>query len=186
MCSHNDPSMDPLNSFPILLPTPLLPNCQPSLITIAAIMSAFVFPPSYVPIVDPTAYPCATLLRSFDPNFVASLVSSTAAPDAPLFPVIFDTGGSFAITPDVQDFIGPSIFKNWGKIQTATGMKMKMIALGVVSWQMVSHDGATVNIKVPDFLVPVANIRLFSPQDYANIMTSFGKQNLEEMATPSG
>lgn len=79
--------MDPLDFHLIPLPIPLLPDCHPSPVT-AAIMSAFMFPASYVPTVDLSAYPCATPLRSFDPDFVASLVSSTTAPDAPLFPII--------------------------------------------------------------------------------------------------
>lgn len=132
--------MDPLECSPISLPTPLIPDCQPSPVIISAIMSAFLFPPSYVATVDPSAYPCATPLCSFDPDFIASLLSSTAAPDSPLFLTIFVTGCSFAVTPDLQDFIGLPIFENWGKIKTASGMQMKMLALGVVHWQRVTQD----------------------------------------------
>ena len=77
---------------------------------------------------------CALPLRSFDPDFVATLLSSTLSPDASLFPIIFDTGCSFAVTPDVNDFVGPPVYENWGKIQTVSGLPMKMTALGIVRW----------------------------------------------------
>ena len=56
------------------------------------------------------------------------------------------------MTPDVNDFIGPFVYQNLGKIQTTSDLQIKMIAFGMIQWNMVSQDGTSVRLRSLNFL----------------------------------
>jgi transposase InsO family protein len=107
-----------------------------------------------------------------DTRFIAALTSDTyrdrgtSSSTEDLFPIIFDTGCSFAMTPDLSDFISEPVKGNWGSVTTASG-SLPITAFGLVEWHVISNTGDEHKLKVPCHLVEGANQRLFSPQDYA-------------------
>ena len=106
-------------------------------------------------------------VRPFDPDYVTVLTSELTDddPDRELFTVILDTGASFAITFDEQDFVGDIIRGEFGTIKTVSD-SLQITGVGKVSWTFISDDGTQRQVFVPCHLVPGASQRLLSPQDF--------------------
>jgi hypothetical protein len=100
-----------------------------------------------------------------DTTFVAAL-QSEFHPGSSNFPILLDTGCSFAMTFDCSDFEGDPIYDDWGTVQTAS-TQMPLTAFGRISWDVGGEDGSSLTLRMPGFLVPGSNLRLISPQDYA-------------------
>jgi hypothetical protein len=80
-------------------------------------------------------------------------------------PIVIDTGASISLTPNKSDFVS--------EITTSTTEEMKGISdsvkiegLGWVEWQIRDVFGRVQLVRTQAYYVPVANIRLFSPQTY--------------------
>lgn len=111
----------------------------------------------------PQAYHAST--APFDPHFVSCLRSGRTE-TVDFFPIILDTGCSFAMTFDVNDFEGTPVESDWGSVQTAS-TALPMTAFGMLKWNVMMDDGQMYHLRTPGFLVPDSNMRLLSPQDYA-------------------
>jgi hypothetical protein len=100
----------------------------------------------------------------FDPNFAAVLCSECKN-NCNTFHIILDTGCSFAMTYDSNDFVSPPVYDDWGSVQTASET-MPLTAFGTIHWNVQTVTGSTFTLTVPVFLVPNSNVKLISPQDY--------------------
>ena len=99
---------------------------------------------------------------SFDPDFVATLLSRGADDD--IVDIILDTGCTFAITPDRKDFVEYHE-GSVGKVQTVNG-PTPIAGHGLVRWTLISEDGTLCHLLVPCHHVPASKVRLLSPQDF--------------------
>jgi hypothetical protein len=156
---------DPTPSHAAMYPierTRLHPDAIASVLRLRSELACHITP------VTPTAYPCAQPLRShvLDARFIAALRSTLSDDDADAFMIILDTGCSFAMTFDLNDFIGPPVYQDWGEIKTAASTSLPMAALGVIRWRVMTEKGEPYNLQIPGFYVPGLTNRLLSPQDY--------------------
>ena len=99
----------------------------------------------------------------FDPDFVAALLSRQQTND-PLVDVVLDTGYTFSITPDRNNFI-EYYEGSVGTVQTVNG-PTPMAGYGLVRWTLIGENGAHLHLTVPCHHVPASKIRLLSPQDF--------------------
>jgi hypothetical protein len=79
-------------------------------------------------------------------------------------PIIFDTGASLAITPDVDDFIDPPT--SLGTTMKLGGMANNLEIRGVstVCWTFEADDRSDIQIRTQAYWVPKSKARLLSPQ----------------------
>jgi hypothetical protein len=119
---------------------------------------------------------CNALISSqeFDPDFIAAI--TTRELDSNLKHVVFDTGCTFAISPDITDFITYHTVPKTATIQTAGG-PTKISGHGIVEWTLVSEDGNLIPLQVPCQHVPAAKMRLLSPQALCQLLDLDGSQD---------
>ncbi len=118
-----------------------------------------------------TMSPKAFQMRKImDPDYTFTLRSSRgrvkpneASDD--LIPIILDTGASFAITNDLNDFIGKPIIDDFGNVSTVNG-DTKIEGLGIIRWILKDKKGEDMPLEMPAHYIPGAPHRLFSPVDY--------------------
>ncbi|CAJ1961149.1 unnamed protein product, partial [Cylindrotheca closterium] len=80
-------------------------------------------------------------------------------------PMVIDTGASVSITPHKSDFISkvrPSQLKSINGLQGSC----EVVGSGTVEWTVRDVYGSVRRIRTTAYLVPSAQIRLFSPQCY--------------------
>ncbi|CAJ1963921.1 unnamed protein product [Cylindrotheca closterium] len=80
-------------------------------------------------------------------------------------PMVIDTGASISITPHESDFISkvrPSPLKSINGLQGSC----EVVGSGTVEWTVRDVYGSVRRIRTTAYLVPSAQIRLFSPQCY--------------------
>ena len=80
-------------------------------------------------------------------------------------PMVIDTGASVSITPHESDFISkvrPSKLKSINGLQGSC----EVVGSGTVEWTIRDVYGSVRRIRTTAYLVPAAQIRLFSPQCY--------------------
>ena len=76
-------------------------------------------------------------------------------------PLIVDTGASVCITPQREDFI---FYRN-SKVKIKDLSKSNTVAgEGVVRWKVRDRTGKIVNLDLPGYHIPNAEVRLLSPQ----------------------
>jgi hypothetical protein len=82
--------------------------------------------------------------------------------------IIFDTGPSLAITPDLSDFIEPP--KQFARPMRVGGMAngIEIAGIGIITWTFTAKDGTEVNIRTEAYHLPSAKQRLLSPQRLFN------------------
>jgi hypothetical protein len=82
--------------------------------------------------------------------------------------VIFDTGASLAITPELSDFVSPRkpLARPMKLGGMANGIEIK--GIGIIAWTFTAKDGTEVQIRTEAHLVPEAKQRLLSPQRLFN------------------
>ena len=79
-------------------------------------------------------------------------------------PIIFDTGATYRITPFRQDIV-----KGWREEVTVVhglDCKSKCIGSGQVTWTLRDSQGQLQTITILAMVMPTAEVRLFSPQQY--------------------
>jgi hypothetical protein len=78
--------------------------------------------------------------------------------------VIFDTGASLAITPELSDFVSPPkpLARPMKLGGMANGIEIK--GIGIITWTFTAEDGTEVQIRTEVYHVPEAKQRLLSPQ----------------------
>ena len=76
-------------------------------------------------------------------------------------PLIWDTGASVCISPHREDFI--SYKKSTARIKDLSSSN-KVTGKGMVRWTVRDKDGGLVNLELPGYHIPKAEIRLLSPQ----------------------
>ena len=86
-----------------------------------------------------------------------------------MFQIVIDTGSSFAITPDRNDFLSYEPISDQETVLTAGG-PTKIIGCGIVEWVLLSEDGSLLPVKVPCKHVPSATMRLLSPQEFCQFL----------------
>jgi hypothetical protein len=99
-----------------------------------------------------------TFVGCFRSEFDVASPSST-------FPILLDSGCSYAMTFDPTDFETQPLFEDWGSVQTASG-QLSLTGFGRICWQVVSDNVSPLLLRTPGFLVPGGNLRILSPQDY--------------------
>jgi hypothetical protein len=80
-------------------------------------------------------------------------------------PIIIDTGASFSVTPNLDDFLGP-IRPCTTKELNGLNSSITVVGVGTVEWKVQDLFGAVRSIKTDAYYVPDAGVRLFSPQVY--------------------
>jgi hypothetical protein len=82
--------------------------------------------------------------------------------------VLFDTGASLAITPELSDFVSPP--KQLARPMKLGGMAngIEIKGIGIIDWTFTAKDGTEVQIRTEAYHVPEANQRLLSPQRLFN------------------
>jgi len=93
------------------------------------------------------------------------------------FSVCFDTGCTTSITNSLSDFEAPPVQGNFGTVRTMTG-NTKIVAFGIVRWVVRDVEENERILRVPAFYLPSSDIRLLSPQSYANFH-GWGKRELD-------
>ena len=80
-------------------------------------------------------------------------------------PIVFDTGASFSVTPLASDFVTPLEAPS---VSNMTGLadSVKIAGVGWVEWPIRDMFGRVHTVRTRAYHVPVATIRLFSPQSY--------------------
>jgi hypothetical protein len=83
-------------------------------------------------------------------------------------PIIFDTGASLAISPDVDDFIDPPT--SLGTTMKLGGMANNLEIRGfcTVCWTFEAADGSDIQIRTQAYWVPKSKARLLSPKKLFN------------------
>ena len=92
---------------------------------------------------------------SFD-AFHRACAFMTFAPDPSKKPIIFDTGASLAITPDITDFNGPLSVPSGNLRLGGMANGLKIAAIGMVTWTFTNPDGSEIQIKGQAYHVPGA------------------------------
>jgi hypothetical protein len=91
------------------------------------------------------------LNQDFDPDFIATI--ATRELNDNLKRIIFDTGCSFAISPDKTNFIAYQSLQNNTMIQTSGG-PTKKLGQRTIEWTLISQDGSLIPIQIPCQHVP--------------------------------
>jgi hypothetical protein len=110
----------------------------------------------------PSALNAHRTRASFDSDFVANLLSRSN--HTKIVDVILDTGCTFSITPDRNDFVQYTS-GSFGQVQTVNG-PTDNIGFGFVRWILISENGQHITLNLPCHHVPSAKTRLLSPQDF--------------------
>ena len=79
-------------------------------------------------------------------------------------PVIFDTGGSLAITPDKTDFNGPLTIPKGDPRLGGMANGLKIEVMGSVTWTFSDRPAADVVVRGMAYYVPKVTAQLMSPQ----------------------
>ena len=80
-------------------------------------------------------------------------------------PIVIDTGGSYSVTPNVEDFDGEIRPADIGDLQGLSA-PATVGGVGTVVWTIKDVFGSVRTIRTKAYYVPSAAIRLFSPQQY--------------------
>jgi hypothetical protein len=80
-------------------------------------------------------------------------------------PIVLDTGASFCITPNVDDFVGPIESCSTSELN-GLNAKIAVVGQGTVEWKIQDLFGVVRSVKCRAYYVPAASVRLFSPQCY--------------------
>jgi hypothetical protein len=80
-------------------------------------------------------------------------------------PIVIDSGASYSVTPNLQDFIGP-IRECSTKELNGLNALINVVGEGKVGWKIQDVFGTVRSIKTTAYYVPEASVRLFSPQIY--------------------
>jgi hypothetical protein len=99
--------------------------------------------------------------HDFDPDFISATINRALNDN--LKQIVLDMGCTFAVSPDKTDFITYHTVQNMTMIQTA-GRPTKILGHGMVEWTLVNDTGNLMPIHVPCQHVPLAKMRLSSPQ----------------------
>ncbi len=95
---------------------------------------------------------------------------------ADLFPVIWDTGATVAVTFARDDFesytptAGDTVLSGFAEGSSIVGT-------GTLAWTTVLSDGKGFTFRIPGVHVPDSNVRLFSPQSYSQMVKT--QRNIE-------
>jgi hypothetical protein len=81
------------------------------------------------------------------------------------FPIVLDSGASFYITPNVDDFVGPIKPCSTSELN-GLNAKIAVVGQGTVEWKIQDLFGIVRPIKCRAYYVPEASVRLFFPQCY--------------------
>lgn len=79
-------------------------------------------------------------------------------------PIIFDTGASISITPDIRDFEEYRSVQHRG-LTNITG-ESPVLGEGVINWTLYDDDGTSNEIRMRAYYVPGAKVQLLSVQSY--------------------
>jgi len=82
----------------------------------------------------------------------------------PVYPVIFDTGASLAITGSEQDFLPDSFKENHSLKLGGMASRACITGVGNVAWTFQCQNNDQLTVITRCYLVPTANTRLLSPQ----------------------
>jgi hypothetical protein len=88
----------------------------------------------------------------------------TFAPDPSKKPIIFDTGASLEITPDLTDFDGPLSVPSGNLRLGGMANGLKIAGMCTVIWTFTNPEGSEIQIKGQAHHVPGAKARLLSFQ----------------------
>ena len=77
-------------------------------------------------------------------------------------PVIFDTGASVSVSPDLADFTSYKIVQN-GSLTNITG-ESSVVGIGTIKWTLYDDVGKEHTIFTRGYYVPTAKVHLFSVQ----------------------
>ena len=98
--------------------------------------------------------------------------SSTSTPEIYIsrdsteeLPIVIDTGASFSVTPNVNDFIGQIQPSDLDSLK-GLNSDIKVFGQGTVQWTIQDVLGNVRKLQTTAYYVPDATIRLFSPQVY--------------------
>jgi hypothetical protein len=82
--------------------------------------------------------------------------------------VIFYTGASLSITPELLDFVSPlePLTQPMKLGGMANGIQIK--GIGIIAWTFTAKYGTEVQIRTEAYYVPEANQRMLSPQRLFN------------------
>lgn len=80
-------------------------------------------------------------------------------------PIVIDTGASFSLTPNLEDFVTKPIACGT-KSLNGLSSKTPVLGVGQVKWKVRDLNGTTKTILVSAYYVPDTQIRLLSPQSY--------------------
>ena len=80
-------------------------------------------------------------------------------------PIIFDTGASVSVSPDLKDFIEYKPVKGTHGLTNITG-ESAVQGTGQLCWELYSDTGKKKVIMTKGYYVPEAKVRLFSVQSY--------------------
>jgi hypothetical protein len=81
-------------------------------------------------------------------------------------PIVIDSGASYSVTPNLQDFVGPIEKCSTNELNSLKNSTIKVVGQGTVEWKIQDLFGTVRSVKTMAFYVPDASIRLFSPQAY--------------------
>ncbi|GAX26628.1 hypothetical protein FisN_UnNu100, partial [Fistulifera solaris] len=106
----------------------------------------------------------------FFPEGAASEMHVAGKPTmADLFPVIWDTGATVAVTFDRADFT--SYTPTTGdKVLSGFAAGSSIAGTGTLEWTVTLSNGKGFTFRIPGLHVPDANVRLFSPQSYCQLV----------------
>jgi hypothetical protein len=108
---------------------------------------------------------CLTMsIDLFNPTLCASLKSELKQ-GTDVFEVVLDTGCSFAMTHDLNNFQSEPVFDDWGTVQTAS-TTLPLTAFVTIHWKVQTSAGESCILTVLGFYVPRSSVHLLYPQDY--------------------
>ena len=82
-------------------------------------------------------------------------------------PVIFDTGESVLVSPDLADFVTYNVVEN-GSLTIITG-ESQVVGSRTIKWVLHNDAGKLHTIHTKGYYVPTAKVRLFSVQSYLGV-----------------
>ena len=112
----------------------------------------------------PQAMNCTRTEPDFDPEFLCRSTCPLIKKEDGLIRLILDTGASFSITPDKDDFASYQV-GSYGTVETVTG-PTEITGFGIAEWTVISEHGERVKVSVPAHHIPESKVRLLSPQDF--------------------
>jgi hypothetical protein len=79
--------------------------------------------------------------------------------------IVLDTGASWSVTPDINDFVGEIDPADITKLKSLDA-NIQVHGVGTVEWEIRDTVGEVQTITTKALYVPSAEVRLFSPQVY--------------------